>query len=144
MAETLGGRIKSLRLARGLAQPDLAARVGISQPSLSNIERNKTEKLRGDTLAGLCRELGVTPDVLLRGTTTRNPESVLHEAEIMGLWRQLTDDDQVHLLAIARALAQRRAPLPRTPPAAPEQPRKGAAAQPFPAFTTQHGRLTET
>ena len=144
MEQTLGGRIKSLRIARGLAQPDLAARVGISQPSLSNIERNKTEKLRGDTLAGLCRELGVTPDVLLRGTTTRNPESVLHEAEIMGLWRQLTDDDQSHLLAVARALAQRRTTLPRGPAVKAAEPRKGADVQPFPAFTTQHGRLTES
>lgn len=140
---SIGTRIAALRAARGLDQTELARRIGISQPSMSNIESGKTQRLRGDTLAGLCRELHVHPDVILKGTAARTTESTLMESEVLGLWRALTPQDQEHLLAVARALAARRAaPKPASPPAKPAPPKKrehGTSAPDF--FTTSPGDL---
>ena len=91
----------------GLSQPALAKMVGIKQPSLSNIERDQTEKLRGDTLAGLCKALGVTPAQLLEGTGAADPSLLTQEAEILAIWRALTPADRDHLIVVARALKDR-------------------------------------
>ena len=103
---TVGARIVALRKAKGLSQPELARAVGISQPSMHNIETDKTKKLRGDTLAGLCAALGVTPEVILHGGG-QNPEAMLYERELLIAWRAMTSEDQQHLLAVARAMRDR-------------------------------------
>lgn len=126
---SMGDRIVDLRTALGLSQPELARRIGIKQPSLHNIESGKTKTLRGATLAGLCRVLNVTPEILLQGSRrARSNESVLHEAELLAIWRSLTDADRTHLLAVARALASR-----------PKPPGPGGPSRPA---TTDHGALT--
>lgn len=107
---SIGKTIARLRKARQLSQPELARRVGISQPSLSNIENDKTETLRGETLAGLCRELGVLPDTILRSAPDANPAAVAQEAELTAIWRVLTTEDRSHLLAAARAFRERMRP----------------------------------
>lgn len=107
---SIGQTIARLRKARQLSQPELARRVGISQPSLSNIENDKTETLRGETLAGLCRELGVLPDTILRSAPNTNPTAVAQEAELTAIWRVLTTEDRGHLLAAARAFRERMMP----------------------------------
>lgn len=120
---TIGARVAALREARGLSQPELAKRIGISQPSLFNIENGRTKTLRGKTLAGLCRELGTTPEVILEGKRTASMEAMLHEQELLSCWRALTPADQEHLLAIARALRDRmRPPSSPRPDAAPSAP----------------------
>lgn len=126
----IGERIVALRRAMGLSQPALARLVGIKQPSLHAIESGKTKKLRGDTLAGLCRALNVSPDTLLghRGPSTE--ESLLHESEMVAIWRSLTPQDRDHLLAIARALAGRMVPR------AADRTGRGPS-------TTQSGKLTQ-
>lgn len=129
---TIGERIKTLRKARRLSQPALARLVGISQPSLANIEADKTKTLRGETLAGLCRVLDVAPDVLLGKRRVPSEESLLHESELLGLWRALSEANQEHLLAVARALATK-----------PRAPRGSTGATGAPS-TTRHGSLTES
>lgn len=127
---SIGERIKTLRTARRLSQPDLARLVGIKQPSLHNIESDKTKTLRGETLAGLCRVLNVSPDVLLGKRRVPSDETLLHESELLALWRALPQANQEHLLAVARALATK----PRTP-----RPSTQAGSP----TTTKHGSLTE-
>jgi transcriptional regulator with XRE-family HTH domain len=108
-ATTVGDRVKALRIAHGMKPSELAKRVGISHPSLFNIEAGLTKKLRGDTLAGLCRVLHVPPDVILHGRGANTIESVLHESELLAIWRELDNEHREHMLALARALAHRRA-----------------------------------
>jgi transcriptional regulator with XRE-family HTH domain len=127
---TTGQKVKTLRQARRLSQPALAKLVGISQPSLANIESDKTKTLRGETLAGLCRVLNVSPDVLLGRRRVSSDESLLHESELIGLWRSLSQANQEHLLAIARALGAK----PKRPQANAEVDGKR---------TTTHGHLSE-
>lgn len=141
---SIGARIAALRAARGLSQPELARKIGISQPSMSNIENGKTLTLRGETLAGLCRELHVHPDVILKGTAMRTTESTLLESEVPGIWRALTASDQEHLLAIARALSQRMsAPPPPHSPAAKKKPKPDTGRLSAGFFTTQNGDLSD-
>lgn len=131
---SLGEKIKALRLAHGWSQPELAKKVGISQPSLHNIESGKTRTIRGATLAGLCRVLNVTPEVLLGNKRSVSEEAVLHEAEVVALWRSMSEDARAHVLAVARALARKSAGPP------PSSPRGKAKTG---NVTTTHGELTE-
>jgi transcriptional regulator with XRE-family HTH domain len=56
--------VKRYREARGLSQEELGRRIGISKAAISSIEIGRTKSLKGPTLAGLCREFGITPDEL--------------------------------------------------------------------------------
>jgi transcriptional regulator with XRE-family HTH domain len=56
--------VRTLRERRGLSQEELGRRIGISKAAISSIEIGRTKSLRGSTLTGLARELGVNPDEL--------------------------------------------------------------------------------
>jgi transcriptional regulator with XRE-family HTH domain len=56
--------VRALRERRGLSQEELGRRIGISKAAISSIEIGRTKSLRGSTLTGLARELGVNPDEL--------------------------------------------------------------------------------
>ena len=60
----IGGRLREVRLFRGLSQKTLAERAGISQTQLSKIERNVSAP-RYSTIYRLADALGVTPEWLL-------------------------------------------------------------------------------
>ena len=105
---TIGERVRLLRKKRGYSQVELAALVGISQGSLSLIERNDTEMPAGATLAGLCRALKTTPDFLIAGGGDPDSiESAMQEHELVFLWRDLPDD--ARRLVLENAHAVRRA-----------------------------------
>lgn len=87
---TIGQRVRQLRKLRGFSQVELAQLVGISQGSLSLIEKDKTEVPAGNTVAGLCRALRTTPDFLIAGAG--DPDSIdnaIQEHELVFLWRDL-------------------------------------------------------
>jgi len=87
---TIGERVRFLRKARGFSQVELAGLVGISQGSLSLIERNETEVPAGSTVAGLCRALRTTPDFLIAGAgDAYSIEGAMQEHELVFLWRDL-------------------------------------------------------
>lgn len=72
----IGIVVKAIRTKRGWTQSYLAARAGITQASLSQIELNKTFPSRGN-LIKVSEALGVNPKVLvlLSGTIEDVPES---------------------------------------------------------------------
>ncbi|MEW6080847.1 MAG: helix-turn-helix transcriptional regulator [Bacillota bacterium] len=57
--------LAQLRKTRGLTQQDLAQRVGISQPFLSQLERGQ-QKLSGKSAQKLGAIFGIEPDALMR------------------------------------------------------------------------------
>ncbi len=63
---TIGEKIRARRQELGLSQEKLAKTVGISQPTLSDIETGDTEWPRGNNIAPLADALQVTTDYLLR------------------------------------------------------------------------------
>jgi transcriptional regulator with XRE-family HTH domain len=104
---SIGARVRYLRKKRGLSQVELARLVGISQGSLSLIEKNKTEMPAGATLAGLCRILKTTPDFLIAGAGDPDSiESAIQEHELVFLWRSLPENARKLVLENAHAVRE--------------------------------------
>ncbi len=64
----VGRRVRELRASRGLTQAELARKLGMPQPNVSEIERGG----RGLTVhqaVRLAKALGVTTDAILQGAT---------------------------------------------------------------------------
>ncbi len=61
--KTNGATIREIRKAIGITQRDLAARVGISAPALSQIESGAVQA-RDDTVSRIAGELGVPLDAI--------------------------------------------------------------------------------
>jgi len=102
---TIGQRVRHLRKLRGYSQVELAALVGITQGSLSLIERDETEVPAGSTVAGLCRALKTTPDFLIAGAG--DPDSIasaIQEHELVYLWRDLPEEARRLVLDNAHAV----------------------------------------
>lgn len=118
---SIGDRVKYLRELHGFSQAGLARRLGISAPSLSEIEHNHTKSLKGKTLNGMCEHLRTTADYLIHGVDEEaGLQLATMEAELLFVIRALAPDRRMALMEFARhLLAQepgRRAP-PSTGPA---------------------------
>jgi transcriptional regulator with XRE-family HTH domain len=91
---TIGERVRALRKARGLTQPQLAAEVGIDQSTISDIERGRG--FSAETLMRLCDALGSTAEYIMRGTThTASPNLKRAQAAV----KTLTDEERMDLLS---------------------------------------------
>ena len=66
MTDTVGSRIKGLRIKYGMKQIELASMLGYSVDTLSNWETDKTIP-RGDAVVDLAEFFGVTTDYILCG-----------------------------------------------------------------------------
>ena len=61
----LAEALRSWMAREGLTQAEAARRLGVVQPRISEIERNKVDKLSLDYLVGLCAKAGVSVAVKL-------------------------------------------------------------------------------
>ena len=59
----IGDSIRTLRKAAGLTQEELAEKVGVSRPAITQIERGKVYPA-GKTQDAICAALGIAPVVL--------------------------------------------------------------------------------
>jgi transcriptional regulator with XRE-family HTH domain len=64
MLKTVGEKIYSIRLAKGLTQADIVRQTGIPQPNLSNIEKGKQD-ITLTTLFRLAKAFNVSPGEFL-------------------------------------------------------------------------------
>lgn len=104
---TIGERVRALRKKRGYSQVELATLAGITQGSLSLIERNETAIPAGDTVAGLCRALRTTPDFLIAGGGDPDSiESAMQEHELVFLWRSMPPEARKLIIENATATAR--------------------------------------
>src|SRR5262245_19165411 len=91
-----GDVIRTLRLARGWTQKTLAAKAGVSDMTISKIERSAKWNYRRDTLLALARALNTTPAELTRpaieltspGPREGSDDDVLTR-KLLTLWRAL-------------------------------------------------------
>jgi transcriptional regulator with XRE-family HTH domain len=63
--ETIGARVKALRLAHGWSQRELARRAGLHQPMIADLERGKHPEMLIRNLRRLARALAVEWEALL-------------------------------------------------------------------------------
>jgi len=103
--DTIGGRIKALRMGKQLNQAELARRINIAQPSLYNIETGKTKSVNGYVLDALAKELNTTTSYLLDGAEGhQGHEAAMMLAELKAIFSKLPETDQESLLRSARGL----------------------------------------
>lgn len=96
---TIGDRIRERRKALGIdRQADVAARVGIHQSTLSDIERGANTK--PEVLLKLCEVLETTPEYLVRGVEKDTSE----EAQVLAIYRSLSATQRPAMIAMARSL----------------------------------------
>lgn len=98
--ETIGKRIRRLRLARGFArQSDLGDLIGIKQATMSGIE-SKDQDFSGRDLLNFARVLQVSPEYIIFG----GEEDDMGVIEIMQIYNALPMAERAMLLKMARGL----------------------------------------
>lgn len=126
MNNTLGDRVLLARRDLDINQDELARRVGISRPFVSDIERGKTTNVGVETVRALAEALGVRPAYLLGVSDVmvdedEAGEDVLHERratyvaeddeergmiqELLHLFQKLTAADRSFALGLLRRMA---------------------------------------
>ena len=75
--QTVGARIKEIRIAKGMSQAELAEKANLALPSVSTIENAKS-KMWLVSFARICEALQVSPNEILRLDV---PESTGHLPE---------------------------------------------------------------
>jgi len=131
--ESIAERLKHAREAAGLTQPELAAKIGVSQGTIGNIETGLRKRPR-DLLA-IATTLGVDPHWLETGKTPYSPtimkphsNPLPHSLEIVASALRQSDDltrDQVAPLLARLVSTPDRAPeiVPRLSALLDNQPR---------------------
>lgn len=75
LVDMIGDRLKELRLAAGMSQPEFAAIVGTSKQYVSQLENGKNKMPSGEYLEGWARHLRVNPRWLVSGTGPKHAET---------------------------------------------------------------------
>ena len=103
---TIGERIRSLRLARGMTQRELGRRIGISAPGVTQLETSPARMPKGFVLDGLCRELRTNSAWLLKGEGEASASVSLDgdRHELVLIYDSLPQQGRDLLIAQARAL----------------------------------------
>ena len=104
LRDNMGERIRSMRKAKGMTQMQLCKLAGITQGTLSPLERGDTKKVQASTLLQIAKALGVNVEYLRTGAETPvQPQMVtVEESELLALYRELPKDQQEKLLSHAR------------------------------------------
>lgn len=104
MESTIQSRLKDARKKSGLTQAEVAALVGISQPTYSQLESGVSKS--STLLPQLAFVLGVRPHWLATGTGPREGDMTLDidERELVAAWRTMPKSSKELVLTQFRAL----------------------------------------
>lgn len=102
--ETIGSRIRALRVAGGLTQEQLAAACGVSRSAVAQWETDRAGQLSGN-ISRIAAALAASVEFLLEG---KRPPSEMtgDELAMVRLYRSCDPDDRAFLLRTARKLAE--------------------------------------
>lgn len=92
--ETLGARIARLRRDKGLTQIELAERLRVSQPVVSDYE-NDVIRLPADTIAQIAQILDASSDELLGLKAPTRPEGATGPIKNRRLYRRMQQIEQL-------------------------------------------------
>lgn len=107
----LGARLQYARKKRGYTQELLAETIGVSRGVIYNIEKNKNEP-QSIVVNALCQTLNINRDWLLWGAGEMDhaedtSRSVKILAELYEVAKDLSENEQLYLLDVVKALKQR-------------------------------------
>ncbi len=100
--ETLGQRIRGLRLAKNLSQGELAEHIGLSRSAIAQWETDRTG-LHREHLERLAKIFDTTLGFLVSGETSSLKGD---ELALLRLYRSRAAEDQRALLELAKRLAR--------------------------------------
>jgi transcriptional regulator with XRE-family HTH domain len=102
--ETVGMRIRALRLARGLTQDQLAAACDVSRSAVAQWETDRAGQLRGN-ITRIADALATTVEHVLQG---ERPSAQItgDELALLRLYRLCEAEDKSFLVRTARRLAR--------------------------------------
>lgn len=108
---TLGERLYYVRKKRGYTQDSLAEKIGVSRGVIFNLEKNIT-KPQTIVINAICQTLKINKDWLINGSgemednsgTSRSAKIL---AELYEVAKELSEDEQLYLLDVIKALQQR-------------------------------------
>lgn len=104
--QTIGNRVKSLRISKHLNQQQLADRVGVTQPAIAKIEKGVTKNVKGYVLEALAKELSTTTTYILKGAENGDDhEGEMIIGEMAAIFKDLSLEDKEVLVRIARSMA---------------------------------------
>lgn len=104
--ETVGDRLKKLRLARKLSQEQVAKAVGVKQGSYTQLERGVSKTPRSANLAKYARLYEVNPEWLMTGKGSQQPVEALgvEETDLVTIYRSLSPEGRQYVLARAKSV----------------------------------------
>ncbi|HED9670904.1 TPA: helix-turn-helix transcriptional regulator [Klebsiella pneumoniae] len=110
MSNFIGERVASVRKQAGLNQRDFAARLGISNGGISQIENGKAMP-GGDFLLRMHQEFGVDITWLLTGVSNGSPAHEIQamsqeKKELLDAFDGMTPEQRRAILEVGRGLAQ--------------------------------------
>jgi transcriptional regulator with XRE-family HTH domain len=108
MGMPVGARIRQARLARGMTQADLAAKIGVTRSAVAQWETDRAGQVRAN-LTRLAAVLGVSVQFLLEGEGPRMGDERAENATelaLLRLYRTCTEEDRAFLLRTATRLAR--------------------------------------
>jgi transcriptional regulator with XRE-family HTH domain len=103
-AETVGLRIRALRLSRGMTQDQLATACDVSRSAVAQWETDRAGQLRGN-ITRIADALATSVEHLLHGDRP-NSQTSGDELALLRLYRLCDGEDKSFLLRTARKLAQ--------------------------------------
>jgi len=105
-AITIGGRIRTLRRARGLTQDTLAVSTGVSRSAVAQWETGRAGQM-GGKLRRIAEALGVSVSMLKEGWEGLATDSVLsaEEMSLLRMFRRCPPEDRIVLMHVAQKLA---------------------------------------
>lgn len=103
----LGERLRKLRLEMKLSQGQLETYAGVSQSTISDLERGEIAPKTLTAIIGLAEYFGCSTDYLLGLTNDPSPsrfELPEHGPELLSIFRQLSPERRLEILRIAETL----------------------------------------
>ena len=107
----IGGRIQHIRELREMSVSDLARAIGIKQPSVSDIESEKSKSPSAINLLKICEVLRANPWWVMTGEGDPEKDVDVDEAEWVAVLRSLDSPGKRRaILAAAKAMAEEEGP----------------------------------
>ncbi len=100
--ETVGARIRALRLAANLTQDEFAEKLDVSRSAVAQWETDRAGQIRGN-MERIAKVLNTSLGYLVSGETGTLLGT---ELALMRLYRACSSEDQRYLLLTARRLAR--------------------------------------
>jgi transcriptional regulator with XRE-family HTH domain len=100
--ETVGARIRALRLAANMTQDELAAKLSVSRSAIAQWETDRAGQIR-ENMEKIAKALNTSLGYLVSGETGSLTGD---ELALMRLYRACAPEDQRMLLLTARRLAK--------------------------------------